>query len=130
MRCETSITDQGQGTSTGIAQIVADELGVAIDAVKVVTGDTAIVPYGGGAWASRGITLGGEAARRAARSLRENALMIAASLLQQPASVLAVRNGSVINAAGADQITLAEIGAASAVSAAHDPARLRFRRWK
>jgi carbon-monoxide dehydrogenase large subunit len=111
--CETSITDQGQGTSTGIAQIVADELGVAIDTVKVVTGDTAIVPYGGGAWASRGITLGGEAARRAARSLRKNALEIAASLLQQPASVLAVRGGSVINAAGVDQISLAEIAAAT-----------------
>jgi carbon-monoxide dehydrogenase large subunit len=109
--CETSITDQGQGTSTGIAQIVAEELGVPIDAVKVVTGDTAIVPYGGGAWASRGIALGGEAARRAARALRENALKIAASLLQQPASVLAVRDGSVINAAGADQISLAEIAA-------------------
>ena len=113
VRCETSITDQGQGTSTGIAQIVADELGVPIDAVKVVTGDTAIVPYGGGAWASRGITLGGEAARRAARSLRENALKIAASLLQQPASVLSVRDGSVINAAGAEQISLAEIAAAT-----------------
>jgi CO/xanthine dehydrogenase Mo-binding subunit/aerobic-type carbon monoxide dehydrogenase small subunit (CoxS/CutS family) len=113
VRCETSITDQGQGTSTGIAQIVADELGVPIDAVKVVTGDTAIVPYGGGAWASRGITLGGEAARRAARSLRENALEIAASLLQQPASVLSVRDGSVVNAAGAEQISLAEIAAAT-----------------
>ncbi len=113
VRCETSITDQGQGTSTGIAQIVADELGVSIDAVKVVTGDTGIVPYGGGAWASRGITLGGEAARRAACSLRDNALNIAASLLQQPAAVLAVRNGSVINAAGADQISLAEIAAAT-----------------
>ena len=92
---------------------MADELGVKIEAVKVVTGDTAIVPYGGGAWASRGITLGGEAARRAARSLRENVLKIAASLLQQPASVLAVRDGSVINAAGADQISLAEIAAAT-----------------
>ena len=111
--CETSITDQGQGTSTGIAQIVADQLGVAIEAVKVVTGDTAVVPYGGGAWASRGITLGGEATRRAALLLRDNALKIAASLLQQPASALAIRDGSVINAAGAEQISLAEIAAAT-----------------
>jgi aerobic carbon-monoxide dehydrogenase large subunit len=113
VRCETSITDQGQGTSTGIAQIVADQLGVRIDAVKVVTGDTAVVPYGGGAWASRGIALGGEATRRAALSLRENALKIAASLLQQPASALAIRDGLVINAAGAEQMSLAEIAAAA-----------------
>ena len=111
--CETSITDQGQGTSTGIAQIVADQLGVAIEAVKVVTGDTAVVPYGGGAWASRGITLGGEATRRAALLLRDNALKIAASLLQQPASALAIRDGSGVNAAGAEQISLAEIAAAT-----------------
>jgi aerobic carbon-monoxide dehydrogenase large subunit len=113
VRCETSITDQGQGTSTGIAQIVADQLGVPIEAVKVVTGDTAVVPYGGGAWASRGMALGGEAARRAAVSLRENTLKIAASLLQQPASALAIRNGSVINAAGAEQMSLVEIAAAA-----------------
>jgi aerobic carbon-monoxide dehydrogenase large subunit len=111
VRCETSITDQGQGTSTGIGQIVAGELGVPMDAVRVVTGDTDIVPYGGGAWASRGIALGGEAARRAAVALRENVLKIAASLLQQAASVLDVRDGSVVNAAGAQQITLAEIAA-------------------
>ncbi len=111
--CETSITDQGQGTATGIAQVVAAELGVPMDAVAVVTGDTAIVPYGGGAWASRGIALGGEAARRAALALRENILQIAASLLQQPASSLAIRAGSVINAAGSEQISIGEIAAAA-----------------
>jgi aerobic carbon-monoxide dehydrogenase large subunit len=112
VRCETSITDQGQGTSTGVAQIVAHELGVPIAAVRVVTGDTAIVPYGGGAWASRGITLGGEAVRRAADALRQNVLKIASSLLQQPASSLSLHNGSVVNAAGAEQVSLAEIAAA------------------
>jgi aerobic carbon-monoxide dehydrogenase large subunit len=112
VRCETSITDQGQGTSAGIAQVVAGELGVSIDAVAVITGNTAIVPYGGGAWASRGIALGGEAARRAAQALRDNILKIAASLLQQPASSLDIRDGSIVNAAGAEQISVGEIAAA------------------
>jgi aerobic carbon-monoxide dehydrogenase large subunit len=113
VRCETSITDQGQGTAAGIAQIVAAELGVPMDVVSVVTGNTAIVPYGGGAWASRGIALGGEAARRAALALRENILQIAASLLQQPASSFAIRAGSVVNAAGSEQISIGEIAAAA-----------------
>jgi aerobic carbon-monoxide dehydrogenase large subunit len=111
--CQTSITDQGQGTSTGIAQIVAAELGLSVEAIKIVTGDTDLVPYGGGAWASRGIALGGEAARRAALALRENTLKIAASLLQQKTSGLAIRNGSVVNSAGVEQMSLAQIASAS-----------------
>jgi aerobic carbon-monoxide dehydrogenase large subunit len=111
--CETSITDQGQGTATGIAQIVAGELGIPVDSIEVVTGDTAMVPYGGGAWASRGIALGGEAARRAALALRDNVLRIAASLLQQPATSLAIRSGSIVNAVGAEQMSIGEIAAAS-----------------
>src|SRR5260370_26908529 len=55
----TGVTDQGQGTRTALAQIVADELGIAMDAISVVSGDTAMVPYGGGAWASRGMPIGG-----------------------------------------------------------------------
>ena len=110
--CETSITDQGQGTSTGIAQIVAEELGIGVESVDVITGDTGISPYGGGAWASRGIAIGGEAARQAAAELRDNALRIAASLLQQNADTLSLANGTIINSVGAEQMSLAEIAAA------------------
>ena len=66
IRCETSITDQGQGTRTALTQIVAQEVGVEPDLVEIVSGDTATAPMGGGAWASRGAALGGEAALRAA----------------------------------------------------------------
>jgi len=111
--CETSITDQGQGTSTGIGQIVAEELGVTVDSVDVITGDTAITPYGGGAWASRGIAIGGEAARQAASELRENALEIAASLLQQGADTFSIVNGAIVNSLGVEQLTLAEIAGAA-----------------
>ena len=65
VRCITSLTDQGQGTLTSIAQIVADSVGVLIDQVSVTGGDSSISPYGGGAWASRGTAIGGEAALRA-----------------------------------------------------------------
>ena len=91
IRCETSITDQGQGTRTALIQIIAHELGVEPDVVEVLSGDTATAPMGGGAWASRGVALGGEAALRAARRLKLNILTIAATLLQANTAVLQLK---------------------------------------
>jgi len=111
VRCETSITDQGQGTRTALSQIVAQELGVEADAIEVLSGDTATSPMGGGAWASRGAALGGEAALRAARKLRLNVLTIAGSMLQTEASALRLEGGSIVNAAGLPQMKLADVAA-------------------
>src|SRR5258707_13911237 len=57
----TGVTEQGQGTETIMAQIAATALGVEMSCVKVLTGDTDKVPYGGGTWASRAAGIGGEA---------------------------------------------------------------------
>ncbi len=111
VRCVTSITDQGQGTLTGIAQIVADRLGVGMDDVAVVAGDTATAPYGGGAWASRGVTIGGEAAHAAAGALRDNVLEIAGAILQSDPAALDLADGQVCDAGtGTPRMSLAEIG--------------------
>lgn len=113
IRCEASITDQGQGTRTALVQIVAQELGVEPDAIEIVSGDTATTPMGGGAWASRGAALGGEAALRATRQLRRNVLTIAASMLQADASTLHLDRGSIVNAAGLAQMKLADLASAA-----------------
>ncbi len=63
------VTNHGQGTHTALAQIIADELDVPLDHVAVLSGDTALVPYGGGSWASRGMPIGGSATMLAARAL-------------------------------------------------------------
>ncbi len=112
VRCATSVTDQGQGTRTGLLQILARELGVAPDMIEMITGDTQITPLGGGAWASRGVALGGEATLRAARRLKSNILTVAASLLQADPSSLRLQDGTVRNAAGLAQMSLADIGVA------------------
>jgi len=78
----TGVTEQGQGTRTALAQIVAEELGVPLDAVTVLCGDTAVVPYGGGTWASRGMPIGGSATLLAARALAERVRRAAAALLE------------------------------------------------
>jgi carbon-monoxide dehydrogenase large subunit len=111
VRCATSITDQGQGTRAALAQVIADELGIDPAAITIESGDTATAPFGGGAWASRGAALGGEAALRAARKLRGSVLTIAASLLQAEASALRLVNGEVLNAAGLAQMKLADLAA-------------------
>jgi carbon-monoxide dehydrogenase large subunit len=111
IRCETSITDQGQGTRTALAQIISQELGVDTTLVEVLSGDTATSPMGGGAWASRGVALGGEAALRAGRRLRHNVLTIAASMLQSEPAALRIEHGTVLNARGLPQMKLADIAA-------------------
>lgn len=109
VRCATSVTDQGQGTLTGLRQIVGQALGVDTDIVEIVSGDTAQTPFGGGAWASRGTSLGGEAAFRAAKRLRSGILTIAASMLQSKPEELRIEAGQVVNAAGMAQLSLADV---------------------
>jgi carbon-monoxide dehydrogenase large subunit len=82
------VTDQGQGTPTALAQIIADELGVPLDTVTVRSGDTAMVPYGGGTWASRGMPIGGGATLLAARALADRVRRVAGALLEAPAADL------------------------------------------
>jgi|MEHZ01.6.fsa_nt_MEHZ011663234.1_3 carbon-monoxide dehydrogenase large subunit len=92
----TSVTDQGQGTPTGIAQIVGDRLGLGMDDIAInFSGDTAVTPYGGGAWASRGLTIGGEAAWRAADALAENLCRLAGAILQTAPDTLDVGRGGI-----------------------------------
>jgi carbon-monoxide dehydrogenase large subunit len=106
-----SITEQGQGTNTIIAQIAAEVFGVDLDRVKVTTGDTATVPYGGGTWASRGTGIGGEAVLQAALALKQQVLEVAASILQTAPAKLDIRAGAVVDeAGGAERLSLAELG--------------------
>jgi carbon-monoxide dehydrogenase large subunit len=87
------VTNQGQGTPTALAQIVADELGVDVDAVTVLSGDTAMSPYGGGTWASRGIPIGGSATLLAARALADKVRRVAAVLLEAHADDVELGGG-------------------------------------
>jgi carbon-monoxide dehydrogenase large subunit len=109
--CAISVTEQGQGTETMVAQIVASVLGVALERVRVVTGDTERTPYGGGTWASRGTGIGGEAALQAAKALRGNILALAGAMLQAAPGDLEIVEGWIADAAGgARRVSLAEIG--------------------
>lgn len=109
--CSTGVTEQGQGTEAIIAQIAATAVGVPIERVTVVTGDTLVTPYGGGTWASRAAGIGGEAALQAGKALRENILKLAGVLLQAEPTGLDIRDGVIVDAdSGAERMPLAELG--------------------
>jgi aerobic carbon-monoxide dehydrogenase large subunit len=97
--CQTSITEQGQGSESLTAQIVGSVLGVSMEKVRVILGDTDQTPYGGGTWASRGAGIGGEAALQAAKILRKNVLDVAAAILQSTPGELDIVDNAVVNAA-------------------------------
>ena len=78
----TGTSPHGQGEETTFAQVVADELGLPIDDIEVVHGDTAAVPMGWGTYGSRTTVVGGAAIVLAARRVREKAAKIAAHLLE------------------------------------------------
>src|SRR5579863_5162529 len=108
--CQTSITEQGQGSEALTAQIVGSVLGVSMEKVRVILGDTDQTPYGGGTWASRGAGIGGEAALQAAKILRKNVLDVAAAILQSSPAELDIANDAVVNATdGAPRIELREL---------------------
>lgn len=98
--CQTSITEQGQGSESLTAQIVGSVLGVPMARVRVILGDTDNTPYGGGTWASRGAGIGGEAALQAAKVLRNNILQVAGAILQAQPDALDIVDGVVVDAAG------------------------------
>ncbi len=107
----TGVTEQGQGTEAIIRQIVAESVGVPIDKVRVITGDTLNTPYGGGTWACRGAGIGGEAALQAGRATKEAALKVAAAMLQAMPGTLDLVLGNIIDAAtGAVRMPLSELG--------------------
>jgi carbon-monoxide dehydrogenase large subunit len=109
--CAVGVTDQGQGVDTVMSQIAAAALGIPINTIRVIEGDTDATPYGGGTYASRATAIGGEATYQAARALREEILIIAGALLQAEPHTLDIVDGNVVDAGSETmRISLAEIG--------------------
>jgi carbon-monoxide dehydrogenase large subunit len=78
----TGSSPHGQGHETGFAQIVAERLGIEPEQVEVMHGDTDTGPFGMGTYGSRTLSVGGEAAGRAAVKVHEKAKKLAAHMLE------------------------------------------------
>jgi carbon-monoxide dehydrogenase large subunit len=90
----TGIGTQGQGHFTSFAQIVADQLGVGVSDVDIVTGDTDQFHWGAGTFASRGAVVAGNAINAAASNVRQKVLNLASKQLDNvPVENLELVNG-------------------------------------
>jgi len=96
VNCHVSFPSQGQGHATTTAQLVADELGVPLEAITVHQPDTATAPGGSGTFASRGAIAQRGAAAAAAATVRQKLLAIAGGLLEASSADLLLRDGRVI----------------------------------
>ena len=90
----TGAVEIGQGLTTALAQIVADELEVSVDCVTVSCGDTARIPHGVGTYASRAAVMAGNAVAGAAGRVRTKAVEVAAHLLEVSPQDIEWRGGA------------------------------------
>ena len=93
----TEVSPHGQGTETTFAQIAADALGVEPDRVRVRHGDTDMLPWGQGTFASRGLSVGGSAMYEALQQVRQNLSHVAAEHLGCAPQDIDFRDGRLVN---------------------------------
>jgi len=91
----TGIGTQGQGHFTSFAQIAADQLGVDVRDVDIVTGDTERFYWGAGTFASRGAVVAGNAVNEASKVVRQKALKLASDAFECSEDDLVIADGKV-----------------------------------
>jgi len=110
VRVFSGASPHGQGQKTSFAQIVADQLGVDLDDIDVIHGDTAIVAKGIGTFGSRATAVGGIAVYQAAEKVREKARDLAAQLFEVDADDLVFSEGRfVVKGVPRKALTIAQI---------------------
>jgi carbon-monoxide dehydrogenase large subunit len=100
LELRVGIHSHGQGLETTLAQVAHEILGVPVERVRVVHGDTAMTPYSTGSWGSRVMVMAGGAVATACRELAERALQIGARLLQEDPADVVFDRGRIIGRVG------------------------------
>jgi carbon-monoxide dehydrogenase large subunit len=111
----TSQMPHGQSHETTFAQIAADEFGVPFDSVRVVVGDSDVVPQGMGTGGSRAATMAGGATLHASRALKAKVLEVASHLIEASPDDLEITDGQVsVRGVPASAMPVAQVAAAAA----------------
>jgi carbon-monoxide dehydrogenase large subunit len=106
----TGATAQGQGTRTALSQIVADEVGCRLEDIVMTAGDTAAIPQGVGAFASRQAINAGSSALMAGASVRKQIVALAARVLGVEEQQIEVEDGRAgVPAGNRPSLTLGEL---------------------
>jgi len=117
----TSHVDVGVGLRIAMRQMVAEELGIAVDQIAMVEGDTALTPDHGGTGGSTGIPRGAVDVRQAAATARQAFLKLAAVQLERPSAELTIVDGQVRPLAGGDGIDIGKLVGGKALALRVDP---------
>jgi nicotinate dehydrogenase subunit B len=91
----TSKVDVGTGLRIALSQMASEELGIPVESITVVEGDTGLTPNQGGTGGSSGVPVGGVGIRQAAATARQAILNLAAEKLNRPAVELTIDNATV-----------------------------------
>jgi carbon-monoxide dehydrogenase large subunit len=86
----------GQGLVTSLSQVIADELGLPFESIRVVHGDTDRTPYGWGTFASRSMVISGGATKLAAEKLREAIVAVAGDMLEAAPEDITLAGGRAV----------------------------------
>ena len=100
LELRVGIQSHGQGLETTLAQVAHEILGIKLQSIRVVHGDTAMTPYSTGTWGSRCMVMAGGAVATACTELADRIARIGAHLLQAQAEHVRVGNGVVAGPAG------------------------------
>jgi CO/xanthine dehydrogenase Mo-binding subunit len=110
----TGVGTQGQGHYTSFAQVVAEQLGVNVADINVVTGDTDLFYWGAGTFASRGAVVAGNAVNAAALKVRQKILKMAGDRLEAAEEDLELVDGAVrVKGVPESAISLGELAVAA-----------------
>jgi carbon-monoxide dehydrogenase large subunit len=107
LEIRVGIQSHGQGLETTLAQVAHEVLGIEIDRIRVLHGDTGMTPYSTGTWGSRCIVMAGGAVATACRELAERIQRIGAHLLQVPTDQATVGGGRVM--AGLSSVAIDDV---------------------
>ncbi len=95
LELRVGVQSHGQSMETTFAQVAHEVLGIPIERIKLVHGDTGLTPYSTGTWGSRSMVMAGGAVATACRVLAERLCRIGAHLLQAPAAEASLADGGV-----------------------------------
>ncbi len=109
----TSVSPHGQGLETTLAQILSDELGVPMDTVEILHGDSDMPAEGGGTWGDRSAILGGGAIIVASRDLKGKLVRAASRMLEAREQDLDLRDGYIVSTNGPqEKLPVADLASA------------------
>jgi|TARA_B100001964_G_scaffold131974_1_gene145794 carbon-monoxide dehydrogenase large subunit len=106
----TGAANLGQGLETALAQIAADILTVAPEELTILHGDTDLIPFGVGSFASRATVMAGSAVHYAAQQVREKIMALSSDMLKAPLDALIMNNGKIQVSGAPDRLlTLSQV---------------------